>query len=78
LAVIVVTLIPAVFLNRKNFVGYEPIFLLSVNFFFYLFVFFSRFGDLDKVQMVLDGHSGRSRGFAFVYYRNIEDATEVP
>jgi hypothetical protein len=28
--------------------------------------------------MVLDGHSGRSRGFAFVYYRNIEDATEVP
>ena len=36
-----------------------------------------RFGELDKVQMVLDGHSGRSRGFAFVYYRNIEDATEV-
>jgi hypothetical protein len=28
--------------------------------------------------MVLDGHSGRSRGFAFVYYKNIEDATEVP
>jgi RNA recognition motif-containing protein len=27
--------------------------------------------------MVLDGHSGRSRGFAFVYYKNIDDATEV-
>ena len=25
--------------------------------------------------MVLDGHSGRSRGFAFVYYENIKDAT---
>ena len=36
-----------------------------------------RFGDLDKVQMVLDGHSGRSRGFAFVYYKKIEDAAEV-
>jgi hypothetical protein len=29
-----------------------------------------RFGPLDKVQVVLDGHSGRSRGFAFIYFVN--------
>lgn len=29
-----------------------------------------RFGPLEKVQVVLDGHSGRSRGFAFVYFEN--------
>ena len=28
-------------------------------------------------QVVLDGHSGRSRGFAFVYYENVDDATEA-
>ena len=28
-------------------------------------------------QVVLDGHSGRSRGFAFVYYEDIADATEA-
>ena len=36
-----------------------------------------RFGNLEKVNVVLDGHSGRSRGFAFIYFENIEDATEV-
>ena len=38
---------------------------------------FSKFGSLEKCQVVLDGHSGRSRGFAFVYYENIEDSTEA-
>jgi len=38
---------------------------------------FKKFGPLEKVQVVLDGHSGRSRGFAFIYYENIEDATEA-
>lgn len=38
---------------------------------------FGRFGELEKVQMVLDGHSGRSRGFAFIYYANLEDASEA-
>jgi len=36
---------------------------------------FGKFGPLEKVQVVLDGHSGRSRGFAFIYYENVEDAT---
>jgi len=38
---------------------------------------FGRFGNLDKVQVVLDGHSGRSRGFAFIYYDSIDDAEEA-
>ena len=38
---------------------------------------FKKFGPLDKVQVVLDGHTGRSRGFAFIYFENIEDATEA-
>jgi len=38
---------------------------------------FGRFGRLDKVQVVLDGHSGRSRGFAFIYFDNVDDATEA-
>merc|ERR1712165_567809 len=35
---------------------------------------FSKFGPLEKVQVVLDGKTGRSRGFAFVYYESAEDA----
>merc|ERR1712106_1033940 len=31
----------------------------------------------ERVNVVLDGHSGRSRGFAFLYYENVEDATEA-
>ena len=31
---------------------------------------FKKFGPLEKVQVVLDGHTGRSRGFAFIYYEN--------
>merc|ERR1719153_1158270 len=38
---------------------------------------FGKFGPMEKVQVVLDGHSGRSRGFAFIYYENVEDATEA-
>ena len=35
---------------------------------------FSKFGTLEKVQVVLDGKTGRSRGFAFVYFEAMEDA----
>jgi len=35
---------------------------------------FSKFGPLQKVQVVLDGKTGRSRGFAFVYFEAMEDA----
>merc|ERR1712001_621904 len=35
---------------------------------------FSKFGPLEKVSVVLDGKTGRSRGFAFVYFESQEDA----
>jgi len=35
---------------------------------------FSKFGPLEKVTVVLDGKTGRSRGFAFVYFEAQEDA----
>merc|ERR1711872_1185738 len=35
---------------------------------------FSKFGPLEKVQVVLDGKTGRSRGFSFVYFEAAEDA----
>jgi len=38
---------------------------------------FKKYGPLTKVQVVLDGHTGRSRGFAFIYFENTEDAQEA-
>merc|ERR1719166_552543 len=35
---------------------------------------FGKFGPLEKCQVVLDGHSGRSRGFAFIYFETLDDA----
>ena len=31
---------------------------------------FSKFGPLEKLQVVLDGKTGRSRGFGFVYFES--------
>ena len=38
---------------------------------------FSSFGRIEKCQVILDGDSGRSRGFAFIYYETIEEASEA-
>lgn len=38
---------------------------------------FSKFGRLDTVQVVMDAQTNRSRGFAFVYFEDIEDAKVV-
>ncbi|XP_041978848.1 transformer-2 protein homolog alpha isoform X3 [Aricia agestis] len=35
---------------------------------------FSKFGPVDKVQVVIDAKTGRSRGFCFVYFESQEDA----
>lgn len=35
---------------------------------------FSKFGIIDRLKLVYDTKTGRSRGFAFVYYQNTEDA----
>lgn len=38
---------------------------------------FRKFGPMEKIQVVMDGFSGKSRGFAFVYFESIDDATEA-
>ncbi|XP_045615768.2 transformer-2 protein homolog alpha isoform X5 [Procambarus clarkii] len=38
---------------------------------------FVKFGPLEKVQVVLDSKTGKSRGFAFVYFESIKDAAEA-
>ena len=38
---------------------------------------FARYGQVDDVQVVYDHQTGRSRGFAFVYMHNVDDAVEV-
>ena len=38
---------------------------------------FGKFGPIAKITVVLDGKTGRSRGFAFVTYEKVEDATEA-
>ena len=38
---------------------------------------FRRFGKIEKVQVVLDGPTKRSRGFAFIYFENVEDAEKA-
>ena len=35
---------------------------------------FSKFGPLEKVHLVLDTLTGRSRQYAFIYYESVEDA----
>ena len=37
----------------------------------------NRYGPVDDINLVYDHQTGRSRGFAFVYMRNVEDAIEV-
>jgi len=38
---------------------------------------FEHYGPIEDLQIVYDHQSGRSRGFAFIYMRNYEDAVEV-
>lgn len=38
---------------------------------------FQRYGPVEDMQIVYDHQTGRSRGFAFIYMRNLEDAVEV-
>ena len=38
---------------------------------------FGRYGPIEEIQVVYDHQTGRSRGFAFIYYRNLEDSEEV-
>lgn len=38
---------------------------------------FEHYGPIEDLQIVYDHQTGRSRGFAFIYMRNYEDAVEV-
>lgn len=38
---------------------------------------FSKYGPIEQVQVVYDHQTGRSRGFAFIYYEDVEDAIDV-
>nr|ACD13598.1 variant transformer-2 protein [Penaeus monodon] len=42
-----------------------------------LYTIFDKFGPLEKVQVVLDSKTGKSRGFAFVYFESLKDASEA-
>ncbi|XP_046865727.1 transformer-2 sex-determining protein isoform X2 [Drosophila willistoni] len=35
---------------------------------------FNKFGPIERIQMVIDAHTHRSRGFCFIYYENLSDA----
>lgn len=38
---------------------------------------FSKYGPIEKIQIVYDVQTGRSRGFGFVYFKNVGDAEQV-
>ena len=38
---------------------------------------FSKYGPIEQVQVVYDHQTGRSRGFAFIYYEDTDDAIDV-
>jgi len=35
---------------------------------------FSRYGPIDECTVVIDAQTGRSRGFSFIYFENVDDA----
>uniref|UniRef100_A0A1A9W7R7 RRM domain-containing protein n=1 Tax=Glossina brevipalpis TaxID=37001 RepID=A0A1A9W7R7_9MUSC len=35
---------------------------------------FSRYGNIDRIQVVTDAQTGHSRGFCFIYYEKLADA----
>ncbi|KAF6018673.1 TRA2B [Bugula neritina] len=39
--------------------------------------YFGKYGRIANCQLVHDRHSGRSRGFAFVHFEDVEDAIEA-
>lgn len=38
---------------------------------------FSQYGPVEGIQVILDHHSGISRGFGFIYMRHLDDAIRV-
>ncbi|XP_045475097.1 transformer-2 protein homolog alpha-like isoform X2 [Harmonia axyridis] len=42
-----------------------------------IFHIFAEYGPIERVQVVIDAKTGRSRGFSFVYYKNTDDAKQA-
>jgi RNA recognition motif-containing protein len=40
-------------------------------------VIFKEFGDLERIDLIHDRQTQRSKGFAFIYYANETDATNA-
>jgi len=38
---------------------------------------FSKYGNIEHVDLILDRQTGRSKGFGFVYYETIDEATKA-
>jgi len=38
---------------------------------------FSKYGELEKVDLIIDKRTGLSRCFCFIYYHNVEDAIKA-
>ncbi|CAJ0579049.1 unnamed protein product, partial [Mesorhabditis spiculigera] len=38
---------------------------------------FERFGKVERAQLVIDRPTGESRGFGFIYFKNVDDAKEA-
>ena len=38
---------------------------------------FEQFGEVTEAKIVVDHYTGRSRGFGFVTYTNVEDASKA-
>lgn len=39
--------------------------------------YYSKFGPVERVQIIYDRGSKRSRGFGFIYFENVDDAVEA-
>ncbi|GAB0094992.1 Transformer-2 sex-determining protein [Sergentomyia squamirostris] len=39
-----------------------------------IYEIFSKYGPIERTQLIMDAKTGRSRGYCFVYYQNAEDA----
>eukprot|EP00186_Timspurckia_oligopyrenoides_P003595 CAMPEP_0182447504 /NCGR_PEP_ID=MMETSP1172-20130603/16833_1 /TAXON_ID=708627 /ORGANISM="Timspurckia oligopyrenoides, Strain CCMP3278" /LENGTH=483 /DNA_ID=CAMNT_0024643965 /DNA_START=148 /DNA_END=1596 /DNA_ORIENTATION=- len=65
--------VPQVPLNRKLFVGGLPLDCTEMD----LREYFKTYGSVTHAQIMIDPQTTRSRGFAFISFRDAEEASEV-
>ena len=42
-----------------------------------ILLFLEKYGTIEKINLIVDGFTKRSRGFAFVYFDHMKDAIEA-